>query len=469
MKTDLLVPSFCLLCSLPLACGPEITGDDVSDETSGDTDLECELPEAAEYGAEGCSLMPGPRPDCRVRQHAVIECEEAGNFTSGGIRVAADDEGAMLLASSDDTAWLFRTRADAYEVESLPDPLVGALPLLSQDAEGNVAFMSDNYDYDPMVGPVGGIHFLARDGEGGWIHEQLFGPEQRGLKDFELERGGVAHFWYIQEGTSEKHRMTRTGPDEWSAQAEPAYGGISHDNLGPQNEALRYEYDEQGPGQWQLFAFEGDSGEALGAPLSVPDIFYSEYIALPPARPALEGAGPRAMVAAFRHEEGIHVLGSGGYDVAIPGTEQLDPTCEAGPECAGTCNETGGGIEESDFAAARAADGSVWVGWVKGELDQELSWYEECDEFGCYCSREIESDASVYILHLARVDPGGEVEEVTSMEVSPLMTNTGYDNYVTRAIDMRAFGDRLAVGLRVGVHPEQARLHLLEIDIAQSM
>lgn len=97
------------------------------------------------------------------------------------------------------------------------------------------------------------------------------------------------------------------------------------------------------------------------------------------------------------------------------------------------------------------------------QLDYVEAQYEHCDErdgTGCACVWEApETDASTYTFHLARV-VDDELEEFINFKIPELASPLAD---TARSIDMRAYGDRLAIGMAVLAQP--AHLRLLEIDI----
>lgn len=448
-----------LLC----ACSPGPVGSSDGDETGEQACADVVDPEPLDWvddvWVEGCRVEPGPRPDCSILSHAVIECGSS-SWTESGIRVAVVDDRAALLAGNGESTWLFHAGVDAYQVERLPTQFDGALPLLSQDIAGDLAFaLSEGEHFGAVSGSR--IHYATRN-EDGWTHDVVAIGTNR-LRDFELTAAGSPTIWYVDDDTDTTRRLTPDGPG-WANDDVDAPGPARRDSLGSDDTQWRYGYLESGP-LWLLMAYQGDAGENLGASILSP----SYYVALPPARPPAAEPGPVGLVATLR-SDGIHLLGTDLHDVWIPGSEPFyaDSCSPPTDDCSIDCHEIGSGLMQWQYAAARAADGSVWVGWVTTQRDLWREYQEECDDAeGSFCAcvdADARDDVSTYTLHLARVF-GEQVEERLSLDV--LQLERGYNDHdeVRRAIDLRAFDDRLAVGLMFEGQP--AKLGLLEIDIGE--
>jgi hypothetical protein len=446
---------------IPLhGCGSEASG------TGAIIDACPEIPNPEPLDCEGCTITAGDRPSCLVLRHAVIECDSFWSFP-GGIRVAVDERGAMLSANDGYVPRLVYAGADGYAIELLPPEFVRAFTLVSQDLQGTLGFaLSENEAEPASLGMREGValRLATRSGEG-WAFELLPTQDTLNLLAFELDAAGAPRVWTTPSSSWAPQRLTRTAADEWSVEPITASGHSPQFGLGADETELIYGYRELDACVWQL-GVEFSGGEASFGPAVQ---HRRHYVPLPPARPS--STDPRALALALLgdHESrSLRLLGSDCFEVVIPGTQPLLPSCAPPPgSCPKSCHETGEGVVEQGFAGARASDGSVWVGWVRRQLDHGVIYGQECDEPGdpsacaCVVTDEVE-DQSRDTLHLARV-ADGQVDELLTLEIPRLASRPTAIGEVTRSIDMRAFGDRLALGLQSDVEPRQLRL--LEIDI----
>lgn len=440
-------------------CGP-----DSASGSGGIIDACPEIPNPEPFIAEGCTITSGDRPSCLVLRHAVIECETFWTFP-GGVRVAVDEErGAMLVANDGYVPRLVFAGADGYGLEVLPSEFVRALTLVSQDDEGTLGFALSENEAEPTPGYEGrkglAIHLATRSGDG-WTFEELPTTGTLELLGFELDAAGTPNVWYTPDTSWAPQRLTQGVADEWIVEPITSEGKPRF-SLGADEVALTYGYRAVGSDSWQLGVQTSDGEVSLGPIVEQ----QGSYVALPPARPSSANAGPDALALGMSGDDperqALHLLGSDGLDVVIPNTTPLVETCTIPlGSCPKSCHETGAGVVEGSFAGARASDGSVWLGWVHRQLDHRQLYYEECDEpddpSACACVQYDSADQrDSDTLHIARVIDG-QVEERLTFDIPRIASGN---------IDMRAYGDRLAVGLQVSTEVRQ--LHLLEIDIGGS-
>lgn len=439
-------------CTSDLGAG-ETTSDLGAGETSAGTDggPAPELPDPVALG--GCTMSPGELYGDAVR-HAVIECPRAS-----GVRVAASDAGVMMTSNSADSAWLFHTGPDGFEIEVLPDEFVNSETLLSQDDAGNVAFVVSKFEEEGWDGSRGSPQYLVRDGDS-WSIEPTISDSVR-LESFELDAAGNPTIWFSDRTNYALHRLTRGGSDQWLA--EPIADADADDryNLAIDDDELHYYYAPAGAYHYQLAV--NDNGSL--SPVSSFTQYLEHYQPVPPPRPSSPESGPRALVVQ-QAKDGLSLRGSEGFVVEIPGTSLAAPSCPYSPaDCEQSCHDLGGGMRPEAFGVTRATDGSVWIGWVTVSNDHWKVYAEACDEpdddSSCACViNGIMDDNDSHNFHLARVI-GEDVEEILTLEISG--TN---GPYALRGIDLRAYGDRLAVGLRSNPsHALDAVFHLLDIDI----
>jgi hypothetical protein len=425
---------------------PDGTGDGDETGESGETS-DCpvlvELP--APVSLDGCSMSPGELYDCRVR-HAVIECPSVQ-----GLRVAATETGAMLLTTTESGAWLFHSTPQGFEIEPLAAEFVDSDVLLSQSDNGEIGFVTSGFF------PARAPDYSIRTDEG-WIVEHAI-SEPSYPQDFELDAAGNPIIWFVDTQSFKLHRLTRNGPEDWTVEPVADAGSLDRYNLAPDDTQLHYYYEIAGTSHYQLAVEDGDSL----SPLSEPGLGRPHYLPVPPPRPASSVPGPRALVGQ-EWSGGVRLLGSNGFVVEIPNTEPIVATCSKPPfNCVGECHETGAGKPPQRFGVARAPDGSVWIGWETVIHDHWVTYGKTCDEpggVGCMCvetGTTNSNDRSEF--HLARV-ADGEVEEIASMEIAPIFGPSAQGS-----IDLRAFDDRLAVGLWT-LSPGGVILHLLDIDIS---
>jgi hypothetical protein len=414
--------------------------------------------------AHGCIIRHTSTPDCRVRVRAIVECESSASRPDRGIRVAADADGVMLLAVGLDEARLFRTDETAPAIELLPAALRGRVAVLSQAADGGVAIAAgENL-------PNQGSLVWATRGDDGWSVDTLSSSGVVRLRDFELDFAGNPRVWSTDEANGNLYLYTRDA-GVWQSELVAAPGEARRDSLGIDDEVVSYEYVPADLADMQLVAIEGGQVEELGSPVSANwwEWVSFHYVPLPPPRPSADAPMPDALVLAKRDDQ-LVLLGSDGFEREIAEAGTFAGTCPPPTDpnaCPEPCDENGSGLLGTEFTGARADDGSVLVAWVETQAHYSASYYEECDPNGCWCALEGgpptgSNGGYSYVLHLVRVTD--EVEALMEISVSELRgpSSSVENRELIRGLDLRTFGDRLALGLWARDH-----LELLDIDLAR--
>ncbi|MCA9694685.1 MAG: hypothetical protein KC636_34215, partial [Myxococcales bacterium] len=157
-------------------------------------------------------------------------------------------------------------------------------------------------------------------------------------------------------------RVTRAGDGTWTPVVADTIGDDWHRfTLDADGVPVTFGYADLPP--WQLRSLREGVAASLGQPS---DTWFPERY-LPTRSPAfgLEVVTPR-YGAALQYPDSLAVAwpeGDAYTHVELPGTGAPQYTCVVpdGPPCEGlTCQESGVGVEEDQFALARTEDGAFW-------------------------------------------------------------------------------------------------------------
>ena len=477
---------------LPLAmavgCGddaataePGVSGTSADGDGDGDGD--------ETWGERGCSYVLGDHssvcegPDCAILTDIEITCDDA-ELGDQGIRVAATHAGAFLVAGGPGNIYMFEAQGDTItRLDDPPHAIVGEHVLVAATPEGEAHLLFDASGARTPGAPSGLLHVWP--GPEGWNEELVVdrGQESIVALDFEFAADGTAHAWFYDTAQAVEDHATRTGPDLWSLDdgvEEFIERDVRHFTLTPQGEEARYAYVSESF-DWQLQRSFADQTVDFGPQLSAG--YYSLSMrAVEPAMPSEGEAGPGDAVVGF-DEDGVRLLwpeAESWGSVLIGDTQDPPWDCLPGgddPCLPDPCHETGHGVRAGDFNVARTADGTIWLVWIETRYDIMMTFYESCTDGICACLSELIEDNSFNVLHLARFDGAGVVEEVLAMEIAAVQGRGlqlglgGLGDELALAIDARGYGDRLAIGVRQKPSPGltglDRSLRLLELDTSQ--
>jgi len=474
---------FVLLPSLALACGPNPGGgtdtadstgttdstattdssatDGTGPEPTGEPDPTTADPTGDETGAPlpvDCSSAPVdhaaacPEP-CAIDLDLEIRCADH-EFAAPGLRVAGGPDRAWLVTASSSDAMLFAlTPAAATRLDVLPAGWIRETILLALGTAGDLHLMAQVLTYNPDFGST--MLHVAEAAD--WAASTVF-KTNKGLPplDLEVDLAGAPHLWFVGDAPDGNFEAVADG-DQWQVgdAPPPAATDWHHFGLTTDGATVATGFRSKGNGGvWQLQTRVDGVEAALGSAVFAD--FPYHYRLAPAPRPTVPAAGP-ALAAAIQHTASLRVawpLPPTYGELLAPDTALLKPTCgdEWDNGCPAPCHETAAGLEEAAFAFARTPDGRGWLAHVTTQLDVQLSFEEECDEeIGCYCRRNIDSEASRGVLHLLRVDfELATATEVLTLPVgAPALSDlfSGWSD-TPRAIDLYAHGTTLTLGLR---------------------
>lgn len=280
----------------------------------------------------------------------------------------------------------------------------------------------------------------------------------------EVTPDGTPHVWF---DTSK--------PFDSLAQPD-GQGGWASILLDPAGEAFR-QYGLTAGGQRMTTAFDAETNTVQyrvdGVQRTISDVLtqssYPEYrLAYPPAPGALLD-GPEVAVV-IQDNQGMHVAWAlpkeGFVQVDLAGTDAPQKQCSVDWDGPGSCPqdvciEQAKGIEPDAYALARTADGALWLAMVVTQYEQYLTYTEVCeDDFGCYCDRTPTKDLTRGTLQLLRVPLDGTPPALAlALQIADIdVSNEPY------MIDLRGFGDQLALGVFTKPPGGERAVRLLRID-----
>jgi hypothetical protein len=454
--------------------GDTDTGTDTDTDTGGDMYTgECSI--AVVDHSESCA-------DCPIVNDLRIRCDDR-EFGAPGLRVAPapDSDAIYVVTASSDYAWFGALTPDGGgALEELPELFDRKVLYLAQDPGGSPFIATDQTQVaDDYAGGVVLYDALLGDEELVFDNPNKYSP----LIDVEFDSTGRAHLWIVTDAPDERTEFIRgPGPDgTWSSTPAPVPGttGWQRYGLTADGAPVAFDFAENPANTYRLFADEGMGAYAISTSFGAQ--YPGAYAhTVPPALPTLESAGPRYLVYSA-HDTGFRVAAptQDGFDelmIKTPGLVKF--TCLDGYDgepgsCPDTCDEVSEGIYASQVAVARTQDGRVWAAYGLTHVDQTRVFTESCDEeVGCWCNVDVTRDDSWGEIVLLRVDVGaGEAVEVMRVDTLDVELRNAFIDFreSPKTFDMRAFGDALAIGVRVRHLGESLvpDMRLLRIDTAQ--
>jgi hypothetical protein len=471
------------------ACGPSDGGaggggtqtDSSATESESESDTEAPA-DTGEEVPESCEGVPVDHAatcgdGCPIVADVRVTCD-AYAFGDPGLRVAPSPESTWLVTTSDNHAWMMELQAEGLvAVNVLPQDITRTTMSLALDLDGAPHVAADATQFQGPNDFEGGVVFvsgtaapydveLVYDGE-------VYGP----VFDMEVDLAGRAHVWFSSDPPDGRAEAIRELDGSWSQRDAPVPGvsGWQRYTVTPSGSSVGFDFVEGGA-EYQLAALVDGQLRTLGGGFG-PSYPGSYVHVAPPPQPELQTPGPDYVVL-VEHAEGYRVVWpttEGSQEVPLTETAPLQPTCVVngggGPgNCPATCEETGAGVQDRMAAIARTSDGRVWVAWMWTELDQTLSYTETCDpEVGCYCNFDIDREDSRGEIVLAQLN----LETLAVTEVLRVADTNPHlwglfsdDRESPRTLDMRTFGNDLALGARVRDTEayEPAAIRTLRID-----
>jgi hypothetical protein len=443
-------------------------------ESEGDTEIE---PPSGE-----CSTAPGdhsascPDEACPIVVDVEIVCDE-DRFGVSGVRVAADDDSTIAVAGGDNFAWMFDAAADgAVTTSPLPEGFASTALHLAQATDGSVRLLADTTTFASPGMFEGGVVMLAPDGDD-WSEEDVWGSPEHYTRivDFELV-DDVPHAWFPTTPPEELSLGVRAEDGTWDVDVVElvADGGGWQRFTVVDGLSIPHDLVETGMGTRALTS-RIDGQDVVWESSDVQRRFVQYR--LPP------GAGLEADAAtwsaAIVSEDGVRVVSGPGAGTAFDLPDTASPEHPCGwdlepPNCDIECDyqATGQANEREGFAIARTDDGTLWVALAVIHYDQHWSYWEDCpEETDCYCNGSADADASTGELRLYRIGADGTSGELMlTVPTGVPATSDTFENGF--AIDLRAWGDDLALGVKALTQPGQIngagahQVRLLRIDTA---
>lgn len=369
---------------------------------------------------------------------------------SNGVWVAALPKGVVMFTSAEDEALVIKATADGGSVERVATPT--AFYGLVQLQDGKVFLASGDsiwFDYENSVWDSEVVTTST---------ESLYGPH-----DFAIAADDTMWIWYSRELTQDYVSFARRmGPfggwhEEVGGSANP--GTWAQWTLDRAGNPVSLAYAFNGL-EASLVANVGGVDTVMGRASPLEDAL--PHLPIKPAVPAASAGPDYAMI--IQTIPGLSIAwpdaaaSGGSLQHDVPATPKLMYTeCDASPHaslCAEDCVDTKEGIET--FAATQTSDGDVWLLMAVAERSFLFDYGApsiSCDVSSseCRCSVEMSMRDVSTTLRLVRFDFESQaLSEVLSMPVPPLNDDLwGPSGRSMRILDMRAFGDRLAIGLRV--------------------
>ncbi|MEO1271269.1 MAG: hypothetical protein AAFX99_24520 [Myxococcota bacterium] len=474
LKPATLIPALmlALLSTQLLACGDVAESDEAegSDTAPAFTEAtgECTVAQVDHSAAcdEGCPITVDVRMRC-----------DSSEFADPGLGVApsADDEGVYLVTSGSDHAWLASFYADgSSSVEPLPETFARNTHSIAQSPSGTLSIGADltrgaNY--------LGGVTYYEPLSPGATEELVFDNPEKyTSVSDLEFDSDGVPHIWFLSDAPDERTHAWKPLGGEWQTERATLPGdsnsGWGRFTIATDRSPVAFNFDRDSDDGWSLWADGGDGPFAISSSLGRRLAWASP---VPPPMPALEVEGPRFAIFS-QYESSFRVSApndDGGYDeILIASEPALTLSCTADYDdgttatCPAQCDELATGLDTGMVAVSRTSDGRWWAAWAVTTIDQTLTFEEDCHEdIGCWCARTgTLRDDSRGELVLAELDfATGETHEVLRLDSFVPNPSAWYDaNQQAHALDMRAFGDQLALGVRVASTSDEIRV--LRID-----
>jgi hypothetical protein len=440
---------FAALWLLASACTDEVPAS--ADETGGEledpTCLDDASPDADPpvEGAPVCATQLGAHESarcsggpCPFTTDVILACDR--EFTQLGLRVATLDDEANLLSSSDERAILLSAGSSGASFESLPVASLRQTALLVRDAGDRlyVALAVRHVE----GGSEDGAIVLRRD------------PSEWTPISINVSEPGAPHLVFDLESVGNEVHYWHDGGLDWLSHSSYAipnaqtFGGIAypitpgswmHWTIDHGGAIVSLSFEEQSDG-WQLGARrpDPDGVELLGIDSAIGDPVATceplGYRPVPPTVPEVPLATVPSYAVVIQQLDGLHIAWP---ENAEPHAELTVPgTALAGRECTS-------GLAIDGFAAAQTGDGRLWLAWVE---------VRPCDELDTLRLASFEFETRTLTEQLVLdIDP-----------LAPIVRALEPAN--ARPIDLRAWGSRLAVGLRTRAGEEPAIARLIQLD-----
>jgi len=424
-------------------------------------------PTAETSNASGPGDDPGGR--CQGGQAEVLTdfslSSSDGNHGAPGIRVAATQSATWMATAGEETRYLISVdrMGEATQLDVLPKEFIRKEILIAAAPDGTLHVMADATQEPDFSGGL--MHMSDKTG---WVPSIVYdGPVMVPVVDIDVAADGTPSVWF--EGVTPGMGRATPAGDGWSIEPVVVTSSWTHFALTTDGAPLVAAMGNDS----QLSVLVDGQRRPLGRPIT--GDAYSEYV-LSPAPPGPDPDGPRYAVA-LQDTDNVRVawpVAEGYEESAIPGSAVFAEDCRFGsiPPCAEPCHDRGGGVEPGAVAFARTADGTGWLAFVETRLEQQVSFKETCsDPRNCYCAKTVEADASTAVLHLFRVPfdgaPACEALTLPTQRLALRSLFSGVAGDASRAIDMRAHGAELALGLRTQSSEDGERtVRLLRIDTA---
>lgn len=424
------------------------------DPTTGDPTTGEHIPVACDSvvmdHAEAC-----PGEPCAIVVDVAVRCQD-GEFAAPGLRVAAAPEATWMVTASSTDAMLFKAAADgAARVDALPARFARETILLATAPAGDLHVISQvAVDVDQFIN---GLAYLSE--ANGWTEELVYSTGKGvPVLDLDVQADGVPHMWFIGDAPDQYNEATPDGQGGWTITdvVPPKSTDWQHFTRATDGRTIAAGFRQaSNQDAWSLFTRSEGVELKIGNTVFATYPFY--YVLAPSPTP--EAAPGPQFAAAIQHDHSIRVAWPVGPDdsseLSIPGTGMLDRECfgDWNDGCPEPCTESSVGLEEQALGFARTSDGAGWLVYVETHLDQTFSYTEDCErEQGfCYCQPQRDEDNSFAMMHVVKVPlDGSPPVDVLAQTVDPLALDDLYFGFsdTPRAVDVRAFGDALAIGLR---------------------
>lgn len=467
---------------LTTACGDSsnaVEGDGGFGSSTGATEEESSASETgtSDYGPPApedveCVGVPiADEPQCGAGScpalvHLEITCNDWA-LADAGPRVAADDEHTWLIMSTLMTSVAMTGDAEGAQMVGTLPPSTGDGPWsLAQGDDG--ALWIASFGGDDQRHPDRSLYLLEHD-DGQWIeHTPLSQEDGRAFNSMDLV-DGQPRLWVDSWEHEEISAHTRTADGTWVRASWPKPAPLDDDHYGTtaDGELLALGVERADNGENEVRHYQGDAFVAISDSLSngnstrlsvVPDALV----------PALDGS--RNPMVAHNWTRGAFVLwGVDGFPTSIPIGSTSVPSCRSAGACDLTCTDTGPITDHGTLAVARTDDGTTWIAHGLRLENSTWSFTWELDEFDNWnCVPRLVSDDSSGELQLFRANSADdEPELVMRLPLDLPPTAEGSMPHST-AIDMRAWGDELAIGVRLaGPSGGDERMRLLRVDTTQ--
>jgi hypothetical protein len=144
----------------------------------------------------------------------------------------------------------------------------------------------------------------------------------------------------------------------------------------------------------------------------------------------------------------------------VPAAVPLQPMCPVmilhETNCPFMCHDSAVGVELGAFMVARTGDGRGWLAHLTAHLDHEVTYTAGVvDGLGEVCDGVVDDDHGTGVLHLYELGfDGAQPKERLALPIAAPAVSDLDDFQILakdadrRALDLRAFGSSLAIGLR---------------------